>query len=96
MGRETPLHFSRFHPNFQMKNLPPTPATTLDRAKEIALAEGLYHVYIGNILRPGGEDTVCRQCGTLLVERRRYTVLQNRIEDAKCPDCGTEAYGIWP
>ncbi|MBN2309646.1 MAG: AmmeMemoRadiSam system radical SAM enzyme [Candidatus Hydrogenedentes bacterium] len=95
MGRETPLHFSRFHPDYRMRNLPPTPAATLDRAKEIACAEGLYHVYIGNILRPDGESTYCHECGRLLVERRGFEVLQNHIDVGACPDCGTEVYGTW-
>jgi pyruvate formate lyase activating enzyme len=95
LGRETPLHFSRFFPQFQMKNLPPTPAQTLDRAKQIAEGEGLHHVYIGNITRPGGEDTFCPRCRQRLVSRQRYHVWENRIESGKCPDCGTEVYGIW-
>ncbi len=95
LGRETPLHFSRFFPQYRMRNLPPTPAETLDRAKEIARAEGLHHVYIGNINRPEGENTRCASCGGLLVERVRYEVLQNNLENGMCPDCGTEAHGLW-
>ncbi len=95
LGRETPLHFSRFHPQYQMRNLPPTPAATLDRAREIGLEEGLHFVYIGNILRPDGGNTFCPGCRKLLVERRGYLVLQNRIRGGKCPDCGAKVYGIW-
>ena len=95
MGKDTPLHFSRFFPNYQMKNLPPTPAETLDRGKEIAHAEGLHYVYIGNISRPNAENTYCPSCRNLLVERRGYTVLQNTIRAGKCPQCGTEIPGLW-
>ncbi|HOZ45461.1 MAG TPA: AmmeMemoRadiSam system radical SAM enzyme [Candidatus Hydrogenedentes bacterium] len=95
LGRDTPLHFSRFYPQYRMKNLPPTPENTLERAKEIARAEGLYFVYIGNVARPGGEDTHCPGCGVLLVERRGYTVRQNRMEGGACPECGTPIAGIW-
>ena len=95
MGCETPLHFSRFSPHFQMRNLPPTPAATLDRAKEIAAAEGLHYVYIGNVIRKGAEDTFCPGCSRRLVQRLGYTVRDNRITSNKCPDCGTEVYGIW-
>jgi pyruvate formate lyase activating enzyme len=95
LGRETPLHFSRFFPQFQMKNLPPTPAQTLDRAKEIAESEGLHHVYIGNITRPGAEDTFCPGCRKRLIHRHGFYVLENRIERGRCPDCRTEVYGIW-
>ena len=95
MGRDTPLHFSRFFPQYQMKNLPPTPAETLDRAKEIAHAEGLYHVYIGNVSRPGSENTYCPGCKTAVIERRGYQVLANRLVNGKCPKCNQEIRGIW-
>jgi pyruvate formate lyase activating enzyme len=95
LGRETPLHFSRFFPQFQMKNLPPTPAQTLDRAKQIAQSEGLHHVYIGNITSLGAEDTFCPGCRKRLVQRRGYSVLENRIQSGRCPDCQGEVYGIW-
>jgi pyruvate formate lyase activating enzyme len=95
LGRETPLHFSRFFPQYQMANLPPTPAATLRRAKEIAKGEGLYHVYLGNLVEPHAEDTLCHGCGTLLVERRGYLVLQNRVDEGKCPNCKTEVHGLW-
>ena len=95
LGRETPLHFSRFFPQFQMKNLPPTPAATLDRAKQIAQSEGLHHVYIGNLTRSGADDTYCPACGKRLVQRSGYHVLENRIQSGRCPDCQGEVYGIW-
>jgi pyruvate formate lyase activating enzyme len=94
-GRDTPLHFSRFFPNYQMENLPPTPASTLDRAHEIAVSEGLHYVYVGNISRPGSENTCCPSCKKLLIERRGYTILQNNIEAGKCPACSAEIAGIW-
>jgi pyruvate formate lyase activating enzyme len=95
LGRETPLHFSRFFPQHKMRNLPPTPAATLDRAMRIARGEGLHHVYVGNVQRPEGDNTTCASCGGLLVERVRYQVLRNRLVSGKCPDCGAAAYGIW-
>jgi pyruvate formate lyase activating enzyme len=55
----------------------------------------LHHVYVGNILRPGGEDTHCPECGRLLVQRRRYTILKNDIDGGRCPGCGAEVHGIW-
>lgn len=95
MGPETPLHFSQFYPRYQMQHLPPTPPETLDRAREIALAEGLNFVYIGNVLRPGGENTYCPRCKLLLIERRGFTVLQNRLRDGCCPDCSQRIHGVW-
>ena len=95
LGRDTPLHFSRFFPNYQMKNLPPTPAETLDRANEIAHSEGLYYVYVGNISLPNAENTYCPSCKRLLIERHGYTVLQNVIQVGKCPACNAAIQGIW-
>jgi len=95
MGRETPLHFSRFYPHFQMRNLPPTPADTLERARQIAKAEGLYFVYVGNLTMEHGGDTFCPGCGKLLVQRFGYWVAENNIENGRCPNCGTEIYGVW-
>ena len=95
LGREIPLHFSRFFPNYLMKNLPPTPAKSLIRAREIARSAGLYYVYIGNLLVPDGENTFCPECGDLLVERRGYEVLKNILQNGRCPRCNREIYGVW-
>lgn len=94
LGAETPLHFSRFFPQYQMQNLPPTPAETLLRARDIARSEGLCYVYIGNLSLPGAENTYCPACGRLLVERHGYTVTQNAVSNGKCP-CGKDIVGIW-
>ncbi|NIA12480.1 MAG: AmmeMemoRadiSam system radical SAM enzyme [Nitrospiraceae bacterium] len=95
LGKDTPLHFSRFFPHYQMRNLPPTPPETLDRARAIALAEGLYYVYIGNLSRPEAEHTYCHSCKAVLVKRRGYRVLENTVRAGACPQCGTEVYGVW-
>ena len=95
MGRETPLHFSRFHPQYRMTHLPPTPSATLARARDIAQAEGLQHVYIGNLLMPDAGNTRCPKCKRLLIERAGYQVLGNALDQGACPDCKTEVYGTW-
>jgi pyruvate formate lyase activating enzyme len=95
MGRETPLHFSRFFPHYQMTRLPPTPPATLDRAREIAKAEGLHYVYIGNIMRPDASNTSCHSCGTTLIQRRGYEISSNLLDAGRCPTCGAGVYGIW-
>jgi len=95
LGAETPLHFSRFHPQHLMRHLPPTPADTLERARGIATAAGLKHVYVGNILSKDGENTYCPDCGKLLLRRSRYTVSENHVVAGKCKYCQSEVYGIW-
>jgi pyruvate formate lyase activating enzyme len=95
LGKETPLHFSRFFPRYKMKNLPPTSAATLDRAYAIAREEGLDYVYIGNIMSKKGQNTYCPQCDELLIERSGYKILRNVLKDGKCPKCSKKIYGVW-
>ena len=95
LGAETPLHFSGFAPMYQMRHLPPTSLQTLEMARDIAVSEGLENVYIGNRKTEKGENTYCPECRKLLVQRVGYSVLQNRLQDGKCPDCGREIYGVW-
>ena len=94
LGPEYPLHFSRFHPQYKLVHLPPTPVEVLQRAEEVALKEGLYYVYIGNV--PGlGNETVCYNCKRTVVKRRGYTLVENQIKDGKCKFCGTRISGRW-
>jgi len=95
LGGNTPMHFSRFFPRYKMRHLPPTSLKTLDIAREIAMSEGLNFVYIGNILSEHGQNTYCPGCNSLLIERSGYTILQNRLREGCCPDCGKEIYGVW-
>ena len=95
LGSETPLHFSRFFPHHKMQHLPWTSPKTLDMAREIAMSEGLYYVYIGNLRSKAGQNTYCPNCKRLLIERSGYTILQNQLRDGRCPDCDREIYGVW-
>jgi len=69
LGLDVPVHFTRFHPEYLLKNLPPTPLETLERAKAIADAEGLHYVYVGNVPGHPGESTYCPKCRRIVVER---------------------------
>ena len=95
LGRDTPVHFTRFHPTYRMKNLPPTPVPTLERCYQVARAEGLDFVYMGNVRGHPGENTACPRCGALLIQRSGFSVLKNRLVDGKCPDCGCAIPGLW-
>jgi len=95
LGPDVPLHFSRFHPDYLLKNLPPTPLNTLERAKAIADSEGLHYVYLGNVPGHPAESTYCPKCKRLVVERVGFTVKSIRLRKGKCPDCQQEIPGLW-
>jgi len=95
LGPDTPLHFSRFFPLYQLQNLPPTPEATLLKAREEALAAGLRYVYIGNLHGHPAESTFCPKDGKLLVRRVGYTVAELHVKDGKCEYCGTRIAGRW-
>lgn len=93
-GVETPWHISRFHPSYQMHDIPPTPLGTLQRAREIGLEEGLRYVYTGNVAGDDGESTFCYSCNELLIKRYGFQLLENNIKEAKCRYCGAPIDGI--
>ena len=76
-----------------MKNLPPTPVETLDRAAAIARDCGLQYVYEGNVVSTTAENSYCPSCGKLLIKRSIYTILSNHIKNGRCPYCGKKIYG---
>ena len=86
LGRDVPLHFTGYYPANRM-TIPPTPVETLERARKIAMEEGLHYVYTGN--RPGGpgESTYCPACGERVIHRMGMQMLENRLVKGKCPKC---------
>lgn len=90
-----PWHVSRFHPTYEMTDRPPTPASTLHRAREIGAVAGLRHIYTGNIPGQGGEDTLCPNCQQTLIKRWGYQIQTNSLRHGACPFCGTAISGIW-
>jgi len=96
LGADVPLHFTQFHPEYLLKNLPITPVPTLERAKAIADAEGLHYVYIGNVPGHPAQNTYCPQCRKMLVERLGFTASSLLIrKDGTCPFCRHQIPGIW-
>lgn len=93
LGAGTPWHISRFFPHYKVTNIPPTPIATLELALRIGKEEGLNFVYLGNV---GGEtNTVCPQCGELLIRRRGYWIPENKLHNGTCPNCHTNIPGVW-
>ena len=95
LGPDVPLHFSRFYPLYKLKSLPPTPVSTLERARDRALQEGLQFVYIGNVPGHPGEHTDCPKCSTRLIQRRGYRVNILHLKEGRCDQCGQPVPGIW-
>jgi len=94
LGPETPWHVSRFFPAHQMLDTPPTPLTALLGAAQIGLGMGLKHVYVGNAPQLGLEDTLCADCGALLIERSGYQARSHLTDKGSCPACGKPLAGI--
>lgn len=95
LGPATPLHFSAFHGACEMADAAPTPPETLLRARSVARANGLSHVYLGNVRIPGGGDTACAACGTPLIARDGFAARPLWTEPGVCPRCGAACAGVW-
>lgn len=95
LGPDVPLHFTRFYPLYLLKNLPPTPVPTLERAKAIADAEGLHYVYIGNVPGHPAENTYCPKCRQMVIGRTGFTITAMRLKNGKCDRCAQPIPGVW-
>ncbi|MDR3390693.1 MAG: AmmeMemoRadiSam system radical SAM enzyme [Sulfuriferula sp.] len=94
LGPDVPLHFSAFHPDYKMPDIPQTPAATLIRARDIALRAGLHYVYTGNVHHIEGDTTFCPDCHAPLIVRDWYQINTYRLTaDGCCPDCGSRIAG---
>ena len=94
LGADVPLHFTAFHPDWKMRDVPATPAATLTRAREIAQLAGLNYVYTGNVHDRVGGSTYCPSCGKAAVERDWYDIRGYHLTDAgACGHCGARIAG---
>ncbi len=94
-GPDVPLHFSRFHPMYLVKDLPSTPVQTLERLHDAAVAEGLRYVYVGNVPGHRAESTFCPGCGQMVVERFGYEIRRIDLKKGACAKCGRQIPGLW-
>jgi pyruvate formate lyase activating enzyme len=92
---DNPLHFLRFHPEYRLTQVPATPLTTLDKAREIAQKAGMHYVYIGNVANTKAENTYCPKCNKTVVERKGFRTLSTSIVSGKCKYCGQTIPGRW-
>ncbi len=96
LGVHVPVHFSAFHPEYKMRSLPATPAATLTRARDIAMANGLRYVYVGNVHDEAADSTYCHHCGARVIGRDWYELTHWALtEDGVCSACGTPCAGVF-
>ena len=94
VGPDVPVHFTAFHPDFKLRDKPPTPPATLHMARKIANEAGLNFVYEGNI-HGGTKDTMCPKCKATLIRRSWHNVIENNLRDGHCNKCGQAVPGRW-
>jgi pyruvate formate lyase activating enzyme len=95
LGPDVPLHFSRFHPDYQLMNLPATPIETLEAARQAALDIGLHYVYMGNVPGHEGNHTYCPHCGQMIVQRSAMATIAMNVVDGRCGYCQAPIAGVW-
>ena len=94
LGPDVPMHFTAFHPDWKMRDVPPTPPETLTRAREIAMKNGVRYAYTGNVIDPEGSSTYCHACGERLIGRVQYTLTDWKLDaEGRCASCGTPCSG---
>ena len=95
LGAETPLHFTRFLPNYKLMHLYPTPISTLEQAHDVAKKNGLRYVYIGNVPGHVYNSTYCSFCNRMVIQRDYFDILELNLVDGKCKFCGSPIEGKW-
>ena len=95
IGPDIPVHFSRFHPDYKLLNLPPTPVATLERAREMALVKGIHYAYVGNVPDHPGNHTYCPGCKGIVVRRHGFFVQEINMKGGRCSSCRRKIAGVW-
>ncbi len=95
IGPDVPVHFTRFHPDYKLQNLPPTPVERLDKARELALARGIHYPYVGNVPGHPGNNTYCPGCGKAVIVRSGFLIEQMHVKGGACEYCGGKIAGVW-
>ncbi|MFH1573420.1 MAG: AmmeMemoRadiSam system radical SAM enzyme, partial [Acidobacteriota bacterium] len=95
VGPDVPVHFTRFHPDYQLLNLPPTPISTLERARETATDRGIRYAFVGNVPGHAGNHTYCPSCRGIVIRRDGFFVSEVHLHNGNCRFCGSQIAGVW-
>jgi pyruvate formate lyase activating enzyme len=95
VGPDVPVHFTRFHPDYQLLNLPPTPVATLERAYNMAMSKGMHYPYVGNVPDHPGNHTYCPNCKKAVIKRQGFFITEMNIKDGCCKFCRRKIAGVW-
>ncbi len=95
VGSDVPVHFTRFHPDYRVLNLPPTPISILERARDIAMSKGIHYAFVGNVPGHPGNSTYCPSCGKTVIKRTGFFVVELHLKDCRCEYCGRAIAGVW-
>jgi pyruvate formate lyase activating enzyme len=95
IGPDIPIHFTRFHPDYKLLNLPPTPVATLERSRNIAMGKGIRYAYVGNVPGHPGNHTYCPKCGKIVIQRNAFFITELNMENGNCKFCGAPIAGVW-
>ena len=94
LGVQTPVHFSRFFPLYRMTAVQPTPVSTLEMARELAMKAGLKYPYIGNVPGHPGNSTYCPKCRKIVIKRSGFSVLERHLKGGRCGFCNEKIDGV--
>ena len=94
-GPDVPIHFTRFHPDYKLRNLPPTPIKTLERARDIAMSKGIHYAFVGNVPGHPGNCTYCPKCKKVVIKRTGLFTTEIHLKNGKCEYCGYPIAGVW-
>jgi pyruvate formate lyase activating enzyme len=94
-GVDVPVHFTRFHPDYKLLNLPPTQVSTLERARGIAMSKGIHYAFVGNVPGNAGNSTYCPSCGKIVIKRDGLFTTEINLKKGKCVYCGRSIAGVW-
>jgi pyruvate formate lyase activating enzyme len=95
VGPDVPVHFTRFHPDYQLLNLPPTPVAALERAYNMAMSKGMHYPYVGNVPGHPGNNTYCPKCRKVIIERQGFFINAVNMKNGRCNFCKQKIAGVW-